>query len=150
MYAYPPICHIPKVLQHMRRFNCPVIHFDNATLAQKTLVHRSTPTCNRNTKNTTKIQNLLKQPNTDIKHPNLETLLLTAKFLLSEVSKKRVFLNTKALLTVQQAVQAHRQIMHANSDTKFDSWCSAREIDPYLASLSDLYTKVFNIGPKGV
>ena len=78
VYAYPPICHIPKVLQHMRRFNCPVIHFDNATLAQKTLVHITTPICNRNTKNTTKIQNLLKKPKTEIKHPNLETLLLTA------------------------------------------------------------------------
>ena len=67
----PPICHIPKVVQHMRRFNCQVIHSENATLAQA-------PTCNRNTKNTTKIQDLLEQPNTKINHPNLETLQLTA------------------------------------------------------------------------
>ena len=153
LYAYPPICHIPKVLQHMRRFNCQVIHFDNATLAQKTLVNRSTPTRNRNTKNTSQIQNLLKQPNTEIKHPSRNTAVNCIVSIDRGFKEKGL----SKLLSPSHSTASWRTGTQTDYACKFrqvDSWCSAREIDPYSASLveiasyySDLYTKVFNIGP---
>ena len=60
--------------------------------------------------------------------------------------------NTRALITANW--RAGTQKDYACKFRQFDSWCSASEIDPYSASLveivcyySDLYTKVFNIGP---
>lgn len=114
-YAFPPICLIPRVLEHMKQYQCKLIliapqwprrHWYPSLLqlciAQPIrLPHRP---------------DLLRQPKTVIFHPNPEVFSLNA-WLLSTVSlDQKVFLKTLENSCQHPGEQAHREIMHANSN----------------------------------
>lgn len=89
-YAFPPICLIPKVLQHMQQFQCQIIlitpqwprrHWYATLLQLSIAVPLKLPA----------IPNLLSQPNTSIHHPNPELFNLTAWLLSTEISKQKAF-----------------------------------------------------------
>ena len=90
-YAYPPICLIPKVLQHMAQFHCQIIliapkwprrHWYTDLLQFLIACPRRLPP----------MPNLLHQPNSSINHPNPEIFSLHAWLLSTEVSKRKAFL----------------------------------------------------------
>ena len=90
-YAYPPICLIPKVLQHMAQFHCQIIliapkwprrHWYTDLLQFLIACPRGLPP----------MPNLLHQPNSSINHPNPEIFSLHAWLLSTEVSKRKAFL----------------------------------------------------------
>lgn len=115
LYAYPPMCLIPKVLQHIRQYNCQVIliapfwprrPWYTELLQLLIAVPLKLPNCPQ----------LLQQPNTKIFHPNVEVLQLTAWLLSTEASKKRVFLKTLEPYLQQVGDQAPKKIILANSN----------------------------------
>ena len=115
LYAYPPICLIPKVLQHIRQYNCQVIliapcwprrPWYTELLQLLISIPKSLPN----------IPNLLHQPNTKIYHPNPEVLQLTAWLLSTEDSKRKDFLKTLEPSWQQVGVQERRKIIPVNSN----------------------------------
>ena len=92
-YVYPPICLIPKVLQHMEQFRCQIIliapkwprrHWYPDLLKFLIACPRKLPLW----------PDLLQQPKTMISHPNPEVFSLHAWLLSTEVSKRRAFLTS--------------------------------------------------------
>ena len=90
-YAYPPICLIPKILQHMTKYNCQLIliaphwprrHWYTNLLKYIIDYPRSLPVR----------EDLLHQPKTNIFHPNPAVFNLTAWFLSTNSLKRKVFL----------------------------------------------------------
>lgn len=115
LYAYSPLCLIPKVLQHIRQNNCQVILIApfcprrrcyTELLQLLVAVPLNLPNCPQ----------LLLQPNTKIFHPNVEEQQLTAWLLSTEASKKRAFLKTLEPDLQQVRGQAPKKIMLANSN----------------------------------
>lgn len=109
------LCLIPKVLQHIRQYNCQVILIApfcprrpcyTELLQLLAAVPLNLPNCPQ----------LLQQPNTKIFHPNVEEQQLTAWLLSSEASKKRTFLKTLEPDLQQVRGQAPKKIMLANSN----------------------------------
>ena len=92
-YVYPPICLIPKVLQHMEQFRCQIIliapkwprrHWYPDLLKFLIACPRKLPLW----------PDLLQQPKTMISNPNSEVFSLHAWLLSTEVSKRRAFLTS--------------------------------------------------------
>lgn len=90
-YAFPPICLIPKVLQHMSQFNCQIIliapqwprrHWYTTLLQYLIAPPVRLPV----------LREMLVQPKTKIYHPSPEIFKLTAWLLSTEISKQKVFL----------------------------------------------------------
>ena len=91
-YAFPPICLIPNILQHMCQYQCQLIliaphwprrHWYPDLLKLLVDYPIKLPT----------VKNLLHQPLTKIVHPNPEIFKLTVWPLLTESLKREVFLN---------------------------------------------------------
>ncbi|XP_071138893.1 uncharacterized protein [Mytilus edulis] len=90
-YAFPPICLVPKVLQHMNRYNCQIIlvaphwprrHWYPELLKMISHYPIKIPVQ----------KNLLHQPRTKIYHPSPEIFSLVAWPLSTEFSKREAFL----------------------------------------------------------
>ena len=112
-YAYPPICLIPKVLQHITQFQCQIIliaprwprrHWYTQLLqllvaCPRKLPHRA---------------DLLLQHKALIHHPNPEVFSLHAWLLSTEISKRKAFLASLENCYRHPGGQGHRKIMPAN------------------------------------
>ncbi|MCG8035213.1 MAG: hypothetical protein JAZ03_23955 [Candidatus Thiodiazotropha taylori] len=92
-YAFPPICLLPKVLQHMKKFHCQVIliapqwprrNWYTSLLQLLVACPRRLPA----------IPDLLAQPRTNICHPNPQVFNLTAWLLSTDHSRIRDFRTT--------------------------------------------------------
>ena len=114
-YAYPPICLIPKILQHMSQFTCHIIliaphwprrHWYPDLLKLIVDYPRKLPV----------VENLLYQPNTKIFHPNPEIFNLIAWPLSTESLKREVFLSKLDNFSQPPGGQAHKKIILANSE----------------------------------
>jgi ribonuclease HI len=112
-YAFPPICLIPRVIQHMKQFRCKIIMIAPfwprrhwfPELLQMSVAHPiRLPTW----------PNLLQQPNSQIFHPNPEVFKLTAWLLSTESSEQKAF--QRKLENCSQPVGdlEHRKIMLPN------------------------------------
>ena len=144
-YAYPPICLIPKVLQHMSQFHCQIIliapkwprrHWYTDLLQLLMDCPRKLPP----------LPNLLHQPNTAINHPNPEVFSLHAWLLSTKASKRKAFLASLENSYQPLGGQARRKITPVNLT---DSVAGAGKIDPYSASLvqvADFLTHLFHAG----
>ena len=107
-YAFPPICLIPKILQHMNQFNCQIIlitpHWPRRLWFPNLLQYvidypRTLPVK----------EDLLHQPKTNIVHPNPAVFKLTAWLLSTNISKRRDFLKTLENYSKPHGVQGHRR-----------------------------------------
>ena len=92
-YAYPPICLIPKVLNHMLQHHCEIIliapqwprrHWYTQLLQLLIACPIQLPV----------VSDLLVQPKTQIYHPKPELFKLTAWRLSTDSSKRKAFLNS--------------------------------------------------------
>jgi hypothetical protein len=115
-YAFPPICLIPKVLSHIRQYNCQIIliaplwqrrHWFPDLLDLAIAIPIKLPIC----------QDLLSQPNTQIHHPNPELFNLTAWFLSTNVSKRLDFLKSLEPFSWQHGERGHKKIIPVNSSS---------------------------------
>lgn len=113
-YAYPPICLIPKILQHMTQYKCQIIlvaphwprrHWYPDLLKLLVDYPLKLPVLN----------NLLYQPNTTIYHPNPEIFSLTVWPLSTEFSKREAFLKTLENYYPPLGDQVPKKIILANS-----------------------------------
>lgn len=113
-YAYPPICMIPKVLEHMTKFKCQMILIApqwprrlwyNRMLQMLIDVPRRLPN----------LVNLLHQPKTEIVHPQPEVFNLVAWLLSTDPLKQKAFRKGLENCSLRHGVWAHNKIMHANS-----------------------------------
>lgn len=113
-YAFPPICLVPKVLEHMSQYNCQLLliapqwprrHWYTNLLQKLIDYPRRLPIKS----------NLLQQPKTMIYHPAPEIFNLTAWLLSTETSKIKAF--QKKLENCSQLLgeQEHNKTMLANS-----------------------------------
>ena len=107
-YAYPPLCLIPKVLQHMRLYKCQIIliapqwprrHWYTELFQFLVDCPRKLPVQ----------KNLLHQPKSKINHPNPEVFNLTAWLLSTEISKRRAFLRRLENCSQPLGEKAHRR-----------------------------------------
>ena len=133
-YAFPPICLIPKVLQHMRKFQCHIIlitpqwprrHWYTNLLQMSVACLRKLPLR----------QDLLVQLKTRIFHPKPEIFNLTAWLLSTDHSKIRDFRRT-----LENKVASWRSGTRKDYSIKFkkfNSWCCEQEIDPNAATLTN-------------
>lgn len=92
-YAFPPLALIPKILQHMQKFQCEIIliaphwprqHWYPQLLQLLVACPLKLPL----------VENLLVQGKRKVAHPNPEVFQLTAWLLSSSSSKQKVFLKT--------------------------------------------------------
>ena len=90
-YAYPPICLIPKILQHMEIYNCQIIliapFWPRRHWYPKILQYLIA-----NPIRLPALEDLLHQPMTNIYHPNPSIFNLTAWMLSTNLSKRKDFL----------------------------------------------------------
>lgn len=114
-YAFPPICLIPKVLEHMKQFQCTLIliapqwprrHWYTTLLqmcvAQPIrLPHR---------------HDLLKQPKTMIFHPNPEVFNLNAWLLSTSNSDQKAFRRKLENFWLPHGEKEPKEIIHTNSN----------------------------------
>ena len=113
-YAYPPLCLVPKVLQHMRLHQCQIIliapqwprrHWYTELLQLLVDIPRKLP-----------VQaNLLHQPKSKVNHPNPEVFNLTAWLLSTEASRRRAFLNKLDNCLLPLGERVHRKTTPASS-----------------------------------
>ena len=147
-YAFPPICLIPKVIQHMKNFSCQIIliapqwprrPWYTSLLQMSIACLMKLPI----------VQDLLTQPKTQICHPNPQIFRLAAWLLSTDPCKIKVF-----QLTLESSVASWRagtRKDYAVKFKKFNSWCSEREIDPYDANVTncaDFLTSLYQDGLK--
>lgn len=113
-YAFPPICLIPKVLEHMTKFNCQIILIApqwprrlwyNKMLQMLIDFPRRLP----------HLENLLYQPKTEIVHPKPEVFNLVAWLLSTETSKQKAFRKRLENCSLHHGEWAHSKTMLANS-----------------------------------
>jgi hypothetical protein len=120
-YAYPPICLIPKILQHMTQYKCQLIliashwpsrhwfpnllkliaDFPRKLPVREDLLHQPK-------------SNILHQPKSNILHPNPAVFNLTAWFLSTNTLKRKVFLNKLENYSKPLGEKVHRKITLAN------------------------------------
>ena len=112
-YAYPPICLIPKILQHMTQYNCQLIrialhwprrHWFPNLLKLIADFPRKLPVR----------EDLLHQPKSNILHPNPAVFNLAAWLLPTNTLKRTVFLNKLENNSKPLAEKVHRKITLAN------------------------------------
>ena len=112
-YAYPPICLIPKILQHMTQYNCQLIliaphwprrHWFPYFLKFIADFPRKLPVR----------EDLLHQPKSNILHPNPAVFNLTASLLSTNTLKRKVFLNKLENYSKPLGEKVHRKITLAN------------------------------------
>lgn len=112
-YAYPPICLIPKILQHMTQYNCQLIliaphwprrHWFPNLLKLIADFPRKLPVR----------EDLLHQPKSNILHPNPAVFNLTAWLLSTNTLQRKVFLNKLENYSKPLGEKVHRKITLAN------------------------------------
>ena len=112
-YAYPPICLIPKILQHMTQYNCQLIliashwprrHWFPNLLKLIADFPRKLPVR----------EDLLHQPKSNILHPNPAVFNLTALLLSTNTLKRKVFLSKLENYSKPLGEKVHRKITLAN------------------------------------
>jgi hypothetical protein len=107
-YAYPPICLIPKILQHMTQYNCQLIpiapHWFHNLLKLIADFPRKFPVR----------EDLLHQPKSNILYPNPAVFNLTAWLLSTNTLKRKVFLNKLENYFKPLGEKVHRKITLAN------------------------------------
>lgn len=108
-YAFPPICLVPKALQHMKQYNCKIIliapnwprrHWYPDLLTMSVAKPIRLPV----------IRTLLHQPKTQIYHPNPQVFNLTAWLLSTNTSEQRDFQKGLENYSNQVGGQAPRRI----------------------------------------
>ncbi|KAK3097899.1 hypothetical protein FSP39_014269 [Pinctada imbricata] len=112
-YAYPPICLIPKVLEHMSKYHCQVIliaphwprrHWYTRILEFLIDCPIKLPVTS----------SLLHQPKSMINHPNPQIFNLTAWLLSTDNLKREAFLSKQETYYVPPGEKAHRKITFQN------------------------------------
>jgi hypothetical protein len=112
-YAYPPICLIAKILQHMTKYNCQLIliaphwprrHWFPNLLKLIADFPRNFPVR----------EDLLHQPKSNILHPNPAVFNLAAWLLSTNTLKRKVFLNKLENYSKPLGEKVHRKITLAN------------------------------------
>lgn len=114
-YAFPPICLLPKVLQHMQKFQCEIIliaplwprqNWFPVLLQMIVDVPLKLPP----------VTDILTQGKLKVAHPNPQMLNLTAWRLSTNSSKQRDFQSTLENCCQPHGDQEHRKTIHANSE----------------------------------
>ena len=129
-YAYPPICLIPKILQHITQYNCQLILIAPHWPRRHWFLNLLKLITDFQRKLSVR-EDLLHQPKSNILHPNPAVFNITAWLLSTNTLKRTVFLNKLENYSKTLGEKVHRKITLANF------WCSRREVDPYNASLID-------------
>ena len=112
-YAFPPICLIPKVLQHMQKFNCQIILI--APLWPRRNWYTDLLQWSIDYPRTIPVDpNLLCQPKTNIYHPNPQVFQLTAWLLSTNLSKIKGFQETLETCCLPLGDQVHKKITPPN------------------------------------
>ena len=113
-YAYPSICLIPKVLQHISQFQCQIILIAPRWPRRHWYTQLLQPlvACPRKLRHTA---DSLLQHKALIHHPNPEVFSLHAWLLLTEMYKRKAFLASIKKCYQHPGGQGHRKIMPANS-----------------------------------
>lgn len=115
-YAYPPICLIPKVLEHMKQFQCKIIliapqwprrHW-YTQLLQLCIAQPIRLPC---------VPNLLRQPKTAIFHPKPGVFNLNAWLLSTDSLEHKAFLRKLENCSQHHGDLVHTETMVANSES---------------------------------
>ena len=113
-YAFPPICLVSKVLEHMSQYQCQILliapqwprrHWYTSLLQKLIDYPRRLPIQN----------NLLQQPKTMIYHPTPEIFNLSAWLLSTKTSKVKAFQKKLEHCSQPLGEQEHNRTMLANS-----------------------------------
>ena len=144
-YVYPPLCLIPKVLQHMRLYKCQIIliapqwprrHWYTELLQFLVDCPRKLPVQ----------KNLLHQPKSKINHPNPEVFNLTAWLLSTEISKRRAFLRRLENCSQPLGEMAHRRTTLASSRSSVAGVVQGKSYSASLTEVADFLSDLFAEG----
>ena len=126
-YVYPPICLIPKVLQHMQKFNCQII----LIAPQWPCRHWYTNLLQMSVESPMKLpirSDLLSQPKTKIFHPNPEVFSLSAWLLSTKISKQKAFQSRLENCSLRLGARVQEQTIVANSRSSIAGVVNGRRI----------------------
>ena len=115
-YAFPPICLIPRVLEHMKQFRCRLI----LIAPQWPRRHWYTTLLQMCVAEPIRLPyrvDLLKQPKTAIYHQNPEVFSLKAWLLSTDTVEQKVFLKKLENLSPRHGGRVLEKIMFANSNS---------------------------------
>jgi hypothetical protein len=111
-YADPPICLIPKILQHITQYNCQLILIAPHWPRRRWFLNLLKLITDFQRK--LSVRDLLHQPKSNILHPNPAVFNLTAWLLSTNIFKRKVFLNKLENYPKPLGEKVRRKITLAN------------------------------------
>ncbi|MCG8046015.1 MAG: hypothetical protein N0E48_10210 [Candidatus Thiodiazotropha endolucinida] len=115
-YAFPPICLVPKVLEHMKRGQCQLILIA-PQWPRRHWYPELLQLCVANPIRLPAVSDLLNQPKTIINHPNSKVFSLNAWLLSTNSSLQKAFHRKLANFYQPRGDQGLRGITQVNSDS---------------------------------
>ena len=112
-YADPPICLIPKILQHITQYNCQLILIAPHWPRRHWFLNLLKLITDFQRKLSVR-EDLLHQPKSNILHPNPAVFNITAWLLSTNTLKRKVFLNKLENYSKPLGEKVHRKITLAN------------------------------------